>query len=277
MRTWLYRIATNACLGRRARDRRRRRLLAAGTVVDGLAAPVAATVPWLQPCPDELLDQVAAREPDPAATVASRETVEVAFVAALQHLPERQRAVLVLRDVVGWPADRCAAALDTTVPAANSALQRARATLRARLGPDARDWTARIPPAGEDRTLVRRYIDALERADDEAIAALLAPDAVVSHQPGAGGHDGAEPAWYGGIATILEGWAPALHDPALDMRLREVRANRQPGAASYVRLPGTDVHRAFAVTLLRVEGGRVVEVVNFTPDRVAAFGLPESF
>jgi RNA polymerase sigma-70 factor (ECF subfamily) len=277
VRTWLYRITTHACLGRHARDRRRRRVLASTTVMDGVAAPVVATVPWLQPVPDDLLDRVVAREPDPAAAVASRETVEVAFVAALQHLPPRQRAVAVLRDVVGWPADRCAAAMGTTVPAVNSALQRARAVLRRRLGPDESAWRARPAPTGEDRELVRRYIDAVDRADDAAIAALLASDAVVSHQPGAGGNDTTEPAWYAGVDTILAAWAPALHGPPLDLRWQEVWANRMPGAASWIRLPGTDEHRPFALTLLRVEGGRVAEVSVFRPERLEAFGARASW
>jgi RNA polymerase sigma-70 factor, ECF subfamily len=275
VRTWLYRIATNACLGKRARDRRRRDLLASSTIIDGTALPIAATVPWLQACPDELLDRVAARDPDPASTITSRETVEIAYIAALQHLPARQRAVLVLRDVLGWPAERCAAALDTTVPSANSALQRARTALRDHLGPARAEWSARTSPTSAERALVRRYIDAIERADDDAISALLSDDAVVSHQPGAGGNDTREPACYSGRATIISAWAPALHGPTpLEMRMYELRANRQPGVASYIRLPGTTEHRAFTLSLMRVQDGLIAEIDNFVPEQLAAFGLP---
>lgn len=279
VRTWLYRIATRACLARRTRDRRRRGLLAATTVVDGVAVPLALTVPWLQAYPDALLDAVAARDPDPASRLASRETVEIAFVTALQHLPEGQRAALVLRDVLGWPATRCADALDSTVPAVNSALQRARTTLRSLLGSDRDDWravsSARV--SGEERALVRHYVDAIERADDAAIAALLRPDVVVGHQPGAGGHDATEPGWYAGRDEVIAAWAPALHSAQpLEMRMVEVWANRRPAVASYVRLPGTDQHRPFGLALLRVEDGQVAEVTNLTTDQFPAFGLPRT-
>ena len=166
VRTWLYRIATNACLARRTRDRRRRRILAAGTVVDGTALPIAATVPWLQPCPDDLIDQVAERLPEPADQLTSRETVEIAFIAALQHLPPRQRAALVLRDIAGWSIDKCAAELGTSPAGVNSALQRGRATVRRHLGPSRDAW----PAAGTtvERSVVRRYIAAIEAAADKA-------------------------------------------------------------------------------------------------------------
>ncbi|HEV7758190.1 MAG TPA: RNA polymerase subunit sigma-70 [Acidimicrobiales bacterium] len=277
VRTWLYRIATNACLGRRVRDRRHR-LLASARISADPGLPVAATVPWLQPCPDGLLDQVAARDPDPASILAARETVEIAFVAALQHLPPRQRAALVLRDVVGWSAERSATALDTTVASANSALQRARATLRRQLGDRRSEWTAAAghEATAAERELVRRYIDAIESADDAAIGAVLADDAVVSHQPGAGGNETHAAAAYSGRATIIEAWAPALHSPVpLEMRMVAVAANRQPAVVSYVRLPGTTGHRAFALSLLRLDGGRVVEVANFVPEGLAAYGLPD--
>jgi len=180
--------------------------------------------------------------------------------------------VLILRDVVGWPADRAAAALDTSVPSANSALQRARRTLRDLLGPTRADWPAAAPATDDERALVRRYVDAVERADDQAIAAVLAADAVVSHQPGAGGNDTTEPGWYGGRSTIVEAWAPALHGPtAVAIRMVPVAANRQPAVVSYARIPGTDDHVPFALSLLRIEHGEVVEVTNFRPENLGAF------
>jgi len=277
VRTWLYRIATNACLAVRTRDQRRRRLLAASTVADGVVVPLPMTVPWLQPCPDDLVDAVAARNPSPDSVATARETVEIAFVAALQHLPDRQRAVLVLRDVLGWPAERSADALGLGVAAANSALQRARATLRTQLGAAREDWSPGAPTAGE-RALVRRYVDAVERADDVAITAVLHDDVVAAHQPGAGGNDSAAPGWYAGVDAVLAGWAPILRgDHAFELRMVEAWANRTPAVATYVRVPGSDEHRAFGLSLLVVRDGRVAEVLTFGADRVPAFGLPMTF
>ena len=107
VRTWLYRIATHACLARRTRDRRRYRLLNS-SVTGGMPLPVVMTVPWLQACPDDVINRAAASSPDPASTLVARETIELAVIAALQHLPGRQRAVFLLRDVAGWPARQCA-------------------------------------------------------------------------------------------------------------------------------------------------------------------------
>jgi RNA polymerase sigma-70 factor (ECF subfamily) len=275
-RTWLYRIATHACLARRARDHRRYRLLSSGTTA-GAALPVVMTVPWLQACPDDLIDRAEASDPDPASTLVARETIELAVIAALQHLPGRQRAVFLLRDVVGWPAHQCAAELGLTVPAVNSAAQRARAGLRRRLG--GRDqWPAHPATTPAKRALVRRYIDAIETADDAAIAALLHDDVVVTHQPGAGGNQAAQPLCYTGKTAVLAAWAPALHSPQpLHMRLLEAWANRQPGVASYVRLPGTAEHRAFGLSLLRVHNDQITEITNLTAGQAGAFGLPATF
>src|SRR5262245_52987286 len=118
VRTWLYRIATNACLAKRSRTRRRRRLLTQDAARG--AVPIVMSVPWLQACPEDLIDRVAACEPDPASLLVARETIELAFIAALQHLPERQRAVLVLRDVIGWSVQRCAPELRLTPTSVNS-------------------------------------------------------------------------------------------------------------------------------------------------------------
>jgi RNA polymerase sigma-70 factor (ECF subfamily) len=201
--------------------------------------------------------------------------MELAFIAALQHLPDRQRAVLVLRDVIGWPARRCATALGLTLPAVNSALQRARTGLRQRLGGERDRWPSRSIATDAERALVRRYVDAVEAGDDAAIAALLHDDVVVTHQAGAGGHQGPDPLRYTGRATVIDAWAPALHGPQpLHMRLVELWANRQPGVASYVRFPGTGEHRAFGLALMRVHDARIVEITNLTPDQLEAIGLP---
>jgi len=276
-RTWLYRIATHACLARRTRDRRRYRLLNS-SVTGGSVLPVVMTVPWLQACPDDLIDRAASSDPDPAGTLVARETIELAVVAALQHLPGRQRAVFLLKDVVGWPAHRCATELGLTLPAVNSALQRARNGLRHHLGGTRDQWPAYSATAPADRALIRRYIDAIETADGAAIAALLHDTVVVTHQPGAGGNQAPHPLCYTGKAVVIDAWAPALHSPQpLQLRLLEAWANRQPGVASYARLPGTAEHRAFGLSLLRVHHDRITEITNLTPGQLAAFGLPPSF
>src|SRR5262245_17113956 len=275
VRTWLYRIATHACLAHRNRTRRRRRLLT-GNAADG-GIPIVMSVPWLQACPEDLIDRVAAREPDPASLLVARETMELAFIAALQHLPERQRAILVLRDVLGWPAERCATELALTLPSVNSALQRARGALRQRLGGAREQWPSQRDATDVERALVRRYIDAIEAGDDAAIAALLHEDVVVMHQPGAGGNQSAVPIWYRGRTTVVHAWAPALHGPQpVHMRLVESWANRQPGLASYIRFPGSGEQRAFGLTLFRIERQRISEITNLTAEQFDSLGLPRT-
>lgn len=276
IRTWLYRIATRACLARHTRDERRRTILARTSDPDGVVMPLAVSVPWLQPLPEQVLDQVVAREPEPGAAATSRETVEIVFVAALQHLSGTQRASLVLRDVLGWPAARCAAALGTSPGQVDSAVRRARAAVRDLLGDERENWPA---PAGDaaELAVVRQYVDAVERADDAAIAALLHADVVVSHQPGAGGPDSTEPGWYAGRTRVVEAWAPALHGPQpLDMRLEAVRVNGGPAVVSTIRVPGTQERRIFGLSVLTIRGGLVTEVVNLHPVLVERLGLVPS-
>jgi RNA polymerase sigma-70 factor, ECF subfamily len=276
-RTWLYRITTHACLARRTRDRRRRRLLSSHAT-GGSVLPVVMTVPWLQACPDDLIDRAASSDPDPASTLVARETIELAVIAALQHLPGRQRAVFLLKDVVGWPAQQCATELGLTLPAVNSALQRARNGLRHHLGGTRDRWPAQPATTPAERAIARRYIVAIETADDAAIAALLHDNVIVTHQPGAGGNQAAQPLCYTGRTTVIDAWAPVLHSPQpLHLRLLEAWANRQPGVASYVRLPGTAEDRAFGLSLLRVHHDRITEITNLTTDQLAAFGLPPRF
>jgi RNA polymerase sigma-70 factor (ECF subfamily) len=174
--------------------------------------------------------------------------------------------VLVLRDFVGWPADQCAAELDTSVASVNSALQRARSSLRTLLGPDRDDWRAGRVDDARSREVVRRYIDAIEHSDDAAIAALLRADVVVSHQPGAGGNDRLEPAWYAGRELVIAAWAPALHSPQpLEMRMVERWVNRTPAVVSSIRLPGTTEYRAFAHSILDIRTDGIAAVVNLLP------------
>jgi RNA polymerase sigma-70 factor (ECF subfamily) len=270
-RAWLYRIATNACLDMlRTRSRR----VMPPDVVPAwdptvLPSPPA-DLPWLQPYPDRLLEQVAAPEEEPGAVVVGRETIALAFIAAIQHLPPRQRAVLILRDVLGWSAKDTASLLETSVASANSALQRARSTLRHRLGERRTEWATGAVPSAEERELLRRYIEAHERADVDALAELLREDARLTMPP--------HPIWFEGRAAILVASEKGL-DPAFGaLRSVPAWANRQPGVAHYLRVPGETEFRALAIDVLRIEGGRVAEITSFADvGFFAAFGLPPVF
>ena len=188
LRAWLYRIATNACLD--ALDGRARRVLPqdlAPATTDPLAGAVEMVartdIPWLQPLPDRLWEPTADRAHEPDAVAVTRETIELAFIAALQHLPHRRRAVLILRDVLGWPARQTAEHLGLTEPAVTSALHRARSTMREQLPERRADWAAAIEPTAEERTMVDRWMAALERADLTAVADLLAEDVRAAMPP----------------------------------------------------------------------------------------------
>jgi RNA polymerase sigma-70 factor, ECF subfamily len=276
LRTWLYRIATNACLD--FLRHRRRQPIAAGLVPatdPGAEVPPPVAVAWLQPFPDRLLDQAVAGADEPDAVAVDRETIELAFLAAIQHLPPRQRAVLILRDVLGWSAPQTAEALETSVPAVNSGAQRARGALRRHLPPERLQWTRQVAPSDQEREILRRYMDAIERADEAAIAKLLREDARAGHQPGAGGNQAAEPAWYQGRDTILAGWAPVLR-PEQGWRLRFVptAANRQPAAGCYLRGPEDTRFQPFGLTVLGIEEGLVREITIFSAELFPRFGLP---
>jgi RNA polymerase sigma-70 factor (ECF subfamily) len=261
VRTWLHRIATRACLT--ALEGRGRRPLPTG-----LGAPPAEAsdplerrpeVPWLEPIPDAL---VAA---DPAAVVTARDSVRLALVAALQHLPPRQRAVLVLREVLQWRAAEVADLLGTTAAAVNSMLQRARAQLD-EAAPD--EETVAEPTAADQRRLLDRYVAAFEAKDIAGIVDLFTRDAVWEMPPFT--------AWYRGAETIgqlIDRQCPAA-GPG-DMRLLPTRANGQPAFGLYVR--GTDgVHRAFNLPVLTVGRSGVTHVACFFDLTLfRTFGLPE--
>jgi RNA polymerase sigma-70 factor, ECF subfamily len=258
-RTWLYRIATNACL-----DALKTRRTRPADVDGGFGE-----IPWLQPYPDHLLDEVAASEAGPDSTVVAKETIELAFLAAIQHLPPNQRAALILRDVLGWSAKETAELLDTSVASANSALQRARETMQRQLPARRAEWTREAAPSEEERELLRRYIEAHERADVERFAELLSADVSFSMPP--------QPTWVQGRDEVMRFMTAAgFGKPEVigEMRLVPVRANRQPGAANYVRERGDTEFRAMALDVLRFEDGRLVEMTAFPPDLFPAFGLP---
>jgi RNA polymerase sigma-70 factor, ECF subfamily len=269
-RTWIYRIATNACLDHLRRQSRRRR---PATPAAGFAqVPAQIAVPWLQPHPDPV-----STEPGPEQQSTARDTVRLAFVAAVQYLPPRQRGALLLRDCLGWSVRECADALDSSAAAVNSALQRARATMRTVLDEDPARWTS--PDARDLRSqewaLVERYVDAVESADDARIAALLDADARVSHAPWAGGNLTGAPVWYAGRQTIVDAWHPVLHaDGHPELRMTPVGVNSQPGVATYTRMPGQPEYQAFALSALTVVAGRVTEVATFPAQLFPRFGLP---
>jgi RNA polymerase sigma-70 factor (ECF subfamily) len=267
-RAWLYRIATNACLD--VLRSRSRRVLPPDVATAGdpaLPPPPPADLPWLQPYPDRLLDPASPAEDEPGAVVVARETIELAFIAAIQHLPPRQRAVLILRDVLGWPAKDAAALLEVSLAAANSALQRARATLRDRLGRRRVEWVRPAGPSEAERELLRRYVDAHERADAGALARLLAQDARLTMPP--------HPTWYAGREAIMVAVRQGFDPEFGHLRSLVAAANGQPAAAHYLRPPGGTEHRPLALDVLRVEGGRVAEITSFVfPGLFAAFGLP---
>ncbi|WP_232665624.1 RNA polymerase subunit sigma-70 [Pseudonocardia sp. TRM90224] len=265
LRAWLYRIATNACLDFLAKHPRRPMEIAPDQ-----HGP-AVRVPWLQPYPDDI-----APEPEPDAATVAKETVELAFLAALQHLTPKERAVLILRDVLGWSAREVSEALGAGVGAVTSRLQRARITMRVHLPERRADWSATTAGQQSEREVLRRFMAALERADDDAIAALLHEDVLVAHQGRAGGNLSVDPVWYSGRATVVDGWAPILHGPhAQELRMVLTSANNAPAYAVYARDPGSDKpFEPFAFSVLRVENGLVVELTTFGVEMVAAFGLP---
>ncbi|PZF86418.1 RNA polymerase subunit sigma-70 [Jiangella anatolica] len=251
LRAWLYRIATNACLDLlRQRNRRPEQVRSF------------AEVPWLQPYPDRLLDQVAPSADEPEAVVVGRETIELAFVAAMQALPAQQRAVLIMREAIGWSAAETAAILETSVPAVNSALQRARATLHRAPRPDS--GPSRTVLSADERDLLDRYIALSERPDADRMAALVRDDIRVTMPP--------QPVCYDGWAALAPLHAAAAEHG--DWRLLPTTANRLPAAACYLRPPGESAFTAFKIDVLRVEDGLIAEVTTFGPELFPAFDLP---
>ena len=275
-RAWLYKIATNACLDVLASRKRARRVLPPAThpAADPNAAVMAPIMEpiWLEPFPDEWLVEAAL---NPETRYAAHESVSLAFLAALQLLPPRQRAVLVLCDVLDWSAREAAELLGLTVSAVNSALHRARVTLgkhyHAR-GPEA----APTRPGDEaTRALLHKYVRAWEAADVDGLVALLKEEAVFTMPP--------SPSWYRGrapigafvAATIFgdEGMFPG--QAAGRWRLMPARANAQPAFAVYERDPSGGGYRAFALQVLTFDGDQLAEVANFIDAALfARFGLP---
>ncbi len=255
-RAWLYRIATNASLDALAKHPRRLP-----------ESPGSIDLPWLQPYPDSLLEGLAAPEAGPDEAVVSKETIELAYMVAIQYLPPRQRAVLILRDVLGWPAKDTAELMETSLASVNSALQRARATLKEHLPERRLEWAPGADPSREERAMLERYLEATDRGDSAAFAAMLREDARFAMPP--------EPGVYVGRDEIIKVWEQGFNTVAFGhMRGVVTRANMQPAVACYLCPAGETVHRALALDVLRFEGGLLADVVTFPSRLFAAFGLP---
>ncbi|MET0693669.1 MAG: RNA polymerase subunit sigma-70 [Propionibacteriaceae bacterium] len=255
-RAWLYKIATNVCLDL---HRRSARQLTHFTSF--------AEVSWLQPYPDRLLDEIAPSAEQPDAQVVDRETIELAFLAALQVLPPRQRAALVARDVLGWSASETAALLQTSVAAANSAVQRARVTMGERLPAQRADWSAGETSAAE-RELLRKFIDAHERLDAEAALAVASQDIRVTMPPYAHFFDG-----YDMLAPLMRRAFGPERDG--EWRVLPTSVNRMPAGACYLQRPGDSEFRAFKMDVLRIQGDKICEITTFGPMWFGACGLPD--
>lgn len=263
LRTWLYRIATTVCLT--ALESRRRRPLPSGLGAPQAdpTAPLVSRdeVPWLEPIPDALVEDAT----DPAAVVTSRESIRLALIAALQHLPPKQRAVLILCDVLKWKAAEAATALDTTTAAVNSALQRARAQL-ADVSPSRDSVGHDLTP--RQKALVEQYVAAFERYDVDALLSLFAADAVWEMPPFTG--------WYqspAAIIRLIEQQCPAKR--AGDLKLVPTAANGQVAFGMYLR--GPSGYESFQLQVLELDERGIAHVVAFFDRRLFdAFGLPST-
>jgi RNA polymerase sigma-70 factor (ECF subfamily) len=270
-RAWLYRIATNACLDFLSANPRRP-LPRHVADTDGGKAPD--EMPWLQPCPDSLLEPLMPGVAEPDAVVVAKETIELAFIAAIQYLSPKQRSVLLLRDVLGYPARDTSDILGTSVISVNSALQRARATLKERLPSRRTEWQAGEDPSAAERRLVQRYIDVMERGDlstvAQAMAELMAEDIRVSMPPQPLYYAGRQD-FYTGVSTYLDPDSPSY---AGQWRSLPTHANLQPAVAHYIRPPGGEAFHAQVLDVLRVEEGVIVEITAFEGRLFPRFGLP---
>src|ERR687891_287349 len=271
VRTWLYRIATNRSLNA-LRDRRRRPA-PLGEPPSGTPAPPPPTrlrePLWLKPYPDVLLEQVPDDSPLPDVRYERREAIGLAFVAGLQRLPPRQRAVLVLRDVLGFRAAEAAEMLDVTEVSVNRALQRARQALERAVPPGQRD-VAPLPGSREERELVGRFTAAFEAGDVPGVVALLSDDALLTMPPA--------PLEYEGPLAIGQFLSTVPAGGALDLfRLVPTRANGQPAFGCYLRDQHAPVADAYGLMVLTLRGNRIAAITGFADTSVfRSFGLPRT-
>jgi RNA polymerase sigma-70 factor (ECF subfamily) len=264
LRSWLYRIATNVCLDMQKGPQRRARPMDLGpsstAELKHLGAPAHEST-WVQPMPDA---RVLPEGGDPAEVAAARESIRLAFVAALQYLPARQRAVLILREVLRWPATEVAELLETSVASVNSALQRARATLAERQPTEG----GSDPVDPEHQALLARYVDAFERYDMDAMVQLLHDDAVISMPP--------YPLWIRGPEEIIR-WFVGPGHQCKGSRLVATSANGSAAFGSY-RQSRPGLHEPWSLQLIDVADGKISGQHNFlvlgSPDLFSFFGLP---
>ena len=267
VRAWLYRIATNRCLNA-LRDSERRphqlnRLLAEAPEPTRRSEPT-----WFEPYPDALLEDLPDTSPGPEARYETRETLALAFVAGLQRLPARQRAVLVLRDVLGYRAAEVADLLDSSEVSVYSALQRARAALDGQLPARDREH-APLPRSPRERELVGRFVDAFENADIDRVIALLTDDAWLTMPP--------EPLEYQGHAAIAEFYLTRSWWGVQAARLVPTRANGQPAFGYYLRDPVSPIAHAHGLIVLTLEGDRISAITRFGDNSLfPLFGLPRT-
>jgi RNA polymerase sigma-70 factor (TIGR02960 family) len=266
MRSWLYRIATNRCLNvLRDRARRPREVHAMAEAPE----PTRRTEPiWLEPYPDVLLEAIPDRSPGPEARYEARESVELAFITALQRMPPRQRAALVLRDVLGFRIAEIADMLDTGEASVKGALQRARASLEGRLPAADRDRAPR-PDSASERQLVGRFVDAVNSGDIDDIVALLTDDALLTMPPQPLEYQGHEP-----IAAFLRHRAELRGAP---LRVVPTRANTQPAFGCYLPDPQAAIARPYGFIVLTLEGDAIAAITWFADTGVFRhFGLPRT-
>ena len=263
VRTWLYRIATNRALDAlRARGRRPET-----QPVTHLPEPTRWNDPlWLEPYPDVLLERIRDEAPGPDARYETTEAIGLAFIVGLQHLPPQQRAVLVLRDVLGYRTAETAELLDTSETSVNSLLRRARAAFESRLPAAGRD-RAPLPDSAEERALIACFAEAVESGDVDGVVALLTEDAWLTMPPLPHAYQGRD-----AIGVFLRGAAERRGAP---LRVVPTRANAQPAFACYLTAPESDAGRALALFVLTLEGDRVSGLTWFAGAGVfQQFGLP---
>jgi RNA polymerase sigma-70 factor (TIGR02960 family) len=268
LRTWLYKIATNRCLDMlRANSRRPR--IAPALPEGSLPAPAGASAPpWLDPYPDVLLDHLVDQRPGPEARYETTEAISLAFITALQLLPPRQRAALVLRDVLGYHAAEAAQMLDVTQESVQSALKRARATVDNHLADSGSRGPASQPDSAAEHRLVARLTDALQRADLDALIELLVTDVRVSMPP--------VMLEYRGIETTRRVLAAVTFSPGLTYRVVPTRANGQLAFGLYQADRHAGVHRAYGLLVIAIAGDHVSAITCFATDVMTRFGLPRT-
>jgi RNA polymerase sigma-70 factor (TIGR02960 family) len=260
LRAWLYRIATNRCLNYLRGESRRPRAAGLPEQAAGWSGPARSGEPWwLEPYPDDLDDLT----PGPEARYDSRESIALSFVAGLQHLPPQQRAVLVLRDVLGFSAAEAADILGTTQAAVNSALIRARGGLR--LDRDPHDVP--VPKSPAEAAIVDRFVDAFERFDLDELVALLTDDARLTMPPEPAGHSGPGP---------IAGFLLESHS-GQDLKILPARANGQPALVLYLPDPSAPIWRSCGLIVLTLRGNQIHGLTRFADlGLLARFGFPRT-